>query len=162
MSTQFFFLLSLFPSLSLSRAVTLALSTLLPFPPNIQAGEAALPVENSVFSLLNFPSSGRFLTDSYTSAPLFLLNSLVGPCAGGTRKQHRAVRNHYVRCLTLPYDSQFPFCRSPPPSAQPSQSWSLAAAVQCEGENVQPEGSCQNSFEMNWIFTCSKSQQTTD
>lgn len=54
-----------------------------------------MPVDNSVFGLLNFPSSGRFLTDSYTSAPLFLLNALIGPCAGGTRKQDWAVKNHY-------------------------------------------------------------------
>lgn len=121
----FFFLLSLFPSLSLYPAPSLWLC--LPFSHSLQTSR---PVENSVFSLLNFPSSGRFLTDSYTSAPLFLLNSLVGPCAGGTRKQHRAVRNHYARGLTLPYDSQFPFLRSLPPSAQPSQSWSFAAAVQ--------------------------------
>lgn len=103
----FFFL-----CLSLSLFITLAPSTPLPAPPNIQSSEPACWWEVSLFSLLNFPSSGRFLTDSYTSVPLFLLNSLLGLCAGGMREAHRAVRNHCASCLTLPCDSHLPFLHS--------------------------------------------------
>lgn len=72
--------------------------------PNIRASQPACCWEAFLFRLLNFPSSRRFLTGSYTSVPLFLLNSLPGLCAGGMREQRRAVRNHCAGCLTLPYD----------------------------------------------------------
>lgn len=72
--------------------------------PNIRASQPACCWEAFLFRLLNFPSSRRFLTGSYTSVPLFPLNSLPGLCAGGMREQRRAVRNHCAGCLTLPYD----------------------------------------------------------
>lgn len=55
--------------------------------PNIQTSQPACWWEPSLFHLLNFPSSGRFMRGSYTSVPLFLLNSLLGLCAGGMREQ---------------------------------------------------------------------------
>lgn len=85
--------------------------------PNIQSSQPACWWEVSLFSLLNFPTSGRFLTDSHTSVPLFLLTSLLGLCAGGMRTQRWAVRNHWASCLTWPYDSQLPHF---PPLSSPS------------------------------------------
>lgn len=66
--------------------------------------------EVTLFSLLNFPTSRRFLTDSHTCVPLFLLTSLLGLCAGGARTQHWAVRNHRVHCVTWTHDSLLPHC----------------------------------------------------
>lgn len=55
--------------------------------PNIQASQPACCWEAFLFHLLNFPSSRRFLTGSYTSVPLFLLNSLPWPLC---RRHERA------------------------------------------------------------------------
>lgn len=121
MCTVCCFFFSLFLWLCLCPSSSLWLRLPFSLPSKHPGRWGSLPVENSVFSLLNFPSSGRFLTDSYTSVPLFLLNSLVGLHAGGMRKQHRAVRNHCASCLTLPYDSRFPFLDSLPPPPLPLQ-----------------------------------------
>lgn len=90
------------PFLSLFVSLSLAL------PSKHSAQSASLLVRSFLFSLLNFPTSGRFLTDSHTSVPLFLLTSLLGLSAGSMRTQRWAVRNHWAHCLTWPYDSQLP------------------------------------------------------
>lgn len=71
-------------------AFFLSLSLLVPLTPclpNIQASQPACCWEAFLFHLLNFPSSRRFLTGSYTSVPLFLLNSLPWPLC---RRHERA------------------------------------------------------------------------
>lgn len=71
------------PIIRLCQSSSISPSTL--HPTHIQSGEPACWWEVSLFNLLNFPSSGHFLTDCYTSVSLFLLNSLLGLCAGGMR-----------------------------------------------------------------------------
>lgn len=66
--------------------------------------------EVTLFSLLNFPTSRRFLTDSHTCVPLFFLTSLLGLCAGGVRTQQWAVRTPRVHCVTWTHDSLLPHC----------------------------------------------------
>lgn len=104
------FSLRLYLSFSLSVSIVPSVC-----PTHIQLRQPACCWEVSLFSLLNFPTSRRFLTESHTCVPLLLLTSLLGLCAGGMRMQCRAVRNHWASCLTWPYDSQWP--HFPPPSS---------------------------------------------
>lgn len=76
--------------------------------PSKQSSEPGCRWKVSLFSLLNFPTSGRFLTDSHTPVPLFLRTSLLGACEGSIRTQCWAVRNLWASCLTQPYDSHLP------------------------------------------------------